>query len=233
MLSKKRPILFEVMGRRGRAMRAQAARETPVPRTRETPVPRTRETPVRRARETPVPRIRKKAEPRVRVRERAQLLMASPMTRWAALGMVLVTAVTFAIWRLQRPSPAQPPLLHASAPDGERGVEEAGGGAGRASGHSFAICAIEKPYKTPAERRLAAEKVQEIVDFLGYHPDPGFRDVRGQDCPGKESGTGAFRIYVGSAERRPELVPLKDRLMALVWKKTRPFQNASIRMVER
>jgi hypothetical protein len=57
--------------------------------------------------------------------------------------------------------------------------------------------------------------------------------VRGQDCPGKESGTGAFRIYVGSADRKSKLFSLRDKLLALSWKRTRPFLNATIRLVER
>src|SRR5262245_8118006 len=137
MLSRKRPILFEVMGRRGRPSR-QAIRETPVPR------------------------IREKAAPRIRVRESTRLLVASPAVRWAALALVVVVAVTFAFWRLHRPSAPQPPQLQTNVDD--RPGPDAAEGAGRASRSSFAVCAMERPYKTPAERKLAAEKVQEIVD---------------------------------------------------------------------
>jgi hypothetical protein len=211
MLSRKRPILFEVMGHRGRAARARAA-DTPVPKTRESPVPR-----------------RAKALPR---RSPAEL-MASPAVRWAALALAVALAVTFAIWRLQRPSPTRPPELQTNVREEAPAVPDEGGEKARPPAHAFAICAMEKSYATPAERKLARERVEEIVTFLGYHSDPAFRDVRGQDCPGTEAGTGAFRIYVGSADRKSKLVSLRDKLATVSWKRIRPFQNASIRLIER
>jgi hypothetical protein len=203
MLSKKRPILFEVMGHRGRAAGGRPARETPAPRARAKAASRERPNP-----------------------------FESPVVRWAALAVVVVVAITFAVWRLQRPSPAQIPQLQTNVSDDARGGAES---PGKASAHAFTICVLEKPYKTLAERKLAREKVEEIVNFLGYDSDPVFRqDVRAKDFPSKESGgAGAFRIYVGSADRKPELIPLRDKLAAVVYKKTQPFRNASIRMVER
>jgi hypothetical protein len=205
MLSKKRPILFEVMGNRGRAAGGRPARETPAPRARAKAAPRERKNP-----------------------------FESPVVRWAALAGVVLVAIIFAVWRMQRPSPAQVPQLQTNVHDEARmGADPAPSG-GRAPAHVFTICALEKPYKTLAERKLAREKVEEIVNFLGYDSDPVFRqDVRAKDFPSKESGAGAFRIYVGSADRKPELIPLRDKLAQVVYKKTYPFRNASIRMVER
>jgi hypothetical protein len=208
MLSKKRPILFDVMGNRGRATRVQPVRETPVPRRPKAAAPR-------------------------RERRSPSELMATPAVRWAALSLVVVAAVSFAIWRMQRPAAPQAPKLQTTAGEDEKPAADRSDETQRPAAHAFAICALEKPYSTPAARKLAAEQVQEIVDFLGYHSDPAFRDVRGQDCPGKESGTGAFRIYVGSADRKSKLFSLRDKLLPLSWKRTRPFQNATIRLVER
>jgi hypothetical protein len=211
MLSRKRPILFEVMGHKGRAARARGP-ETPAPKTRESPVPRRRESAPRRS---------------------PKELMATPAVRWAALSLAVALAVTFAIWRLQRPSDTRPPELQTNVRGGAPPAPDQGGAKDRPGEHAFAICVMEKTYATDAERRHAMEKVQEMVDFLGYHSDPAFRDVRGQDCPGTESGTGTFRIYVGSADRKSKLVSLRDKLTNVSWKRIRPFQNASIRLVER
>ena len=74
--------------------------------------------------------------------------------------------------------------------------------------------------KTPKERaQLAAQRVQELVDFLGYHRRPGFfatcvgRTIRARSPGAAPSGSTSDR-----RRARPELVPLKDKLAGLAWK---------------
>jgi hypothetical protein len=190
MLSKKRPILFDVLG----DQRQRAAR----------------------------------GPERQRAVPRREAIAAGRPAWFLGLALVAVGAVIFVVWRTTRSDRTDPPVLQTNTVDsGTAPVRP-----DPPPAHTFTVCALERPYKNLRERKLAAERVQDLVDFC-YHAGPEFRDVVGDDHKGREPNTGTFRIYVGSARSRTELVALKDKLTALRWKDTRPFQNASFRMIER
>jgi hypothetical protein len=133
--------------------------------------------------------------------------------------------VGLAVWRLKQPGSGQSPALQS--------VREEQAEAGPDATHVYAVCAWTREYKNKTERRLAADKVHEIVNFLGYHSHPELRDVRGLDRPGKEPDSGTFRIYVGSANDRTSLLGLCKQVAGVTYKKDRPFQSARIVRVER
>ena len=130
-----------------------------------------------------------------------------------------------------RPTPSRPRSRRTSG--AEAGTDARGSEVEPA--YTYSVCALEASYKTPKERQLAAQRVQELVDFLGYHRNPVFSDVRGQDeHSGKAPGCGTFRIYVGSSASRPQLFPIRDKLAGLSWKGgARPFRDASVKMIAR
>lgn len=190
MLSKKRPILFDVLGHRSKAVRVSVTGS-----------------------------------------ERSSPAASSPEVRsralWAGLALVLLVAIGFAAWRLKRPGSRESPALQSSVRD------PASQEAGPDGTHVYAVCVWSRDYRNKTERRLAADKVHEIVNFLGYHSDPELRDVRGLDRPGRDLETGTFRIYVGSANDRTSLLGLCKQVAGVSYKKERPFQNARIVRVER
>jgi hypothetical protein len=203
MLSRKRQIMFEVLGRRSKPAPSE-------PRPRSAP-------------ESP--------SPRRAARRRRGVAVAAAASRHAlflAVAGVVVVSAGIVAYRVHRGGGPGAPALQRNV--GPPGVAAAVGEP--LSTHEFAVCVLSREYKNKTERRRAAEKVQEIVDFLGYHADPDFRDVRGQDHPGKEPGCGTFRVYVGSARSRSELVALKNKLGGVIWNKARPFQNATVRLIE-
>jgi hypothetical protein len=208
MLSKKRQIMFEVMGQRARAARPASENY--------------RADPVRPAR---------KAWSRARAGKRRKIALPNLKggSWWFAAAGVVLLAVTFVAFRTHAPSGSKPPVLQSNAEQPALAQPRSAGETW--SAETFAVCAASIEYKNRNERKLAIEKAQETVQFLGYHADPDFRDVRGY--PGKDAGSGTVRVYVGSARSRSELVPLKDKLAAVVWKGQRPFRNATVKLVER
>jgi hypothetical protein len=144
---------------------------------------------------------------------------------------VVLLAVVFVVYRVNRTGGPKAPVLQSNTePRTTSLVSE--GGAESWSADTFAVCAMSEDYRNEAEWKLASERVQEAVNFC-YRADPEFHDVRGIRTAGKDPLTGTFRVYVGSARRRSELVPLKEKLAALVWNKRKPFQRAQVRMIER
>jgi len=137
-----------------------------------------------------------------------------------------------AIWRGHGPAKGGAPSLQTNV--GDEGGESVRGSEVEPA-YTYAVCALEASYKTPTERKLARQRVEELVDFLGYHRNPVFSDVRGQDeHSGKAPGCGTFRIYVGSSASRPQLFPIRDKLAGLSWKGgARPFRDASVKMIPR
>jgi hypothetical protein len=222
MLGRKRQIMFEVLGRRGRSSRVPervVAEAAAVPR-----VPRRR---AARKRERP-------ASPAASTASTASAGLRGGTTWWIALGSVVLVAVVFVAYRVNRSTGPKAPVLQVNTEQQPAATPAAPPERPRheAPAHTYAVCAFSQDYRNKIERKLAADKVQEAVDFC-YRADPDFRDVRGVDHPGKDPNTGTFRVYVGSAASRSELVPLKEKLGAVIWNRSRPFQHASVRMIER
>jgi hypothetical protein len=209
MLSKKRQILFEVLGRRGQSQPTRAPVEPP---------PRRAARPARPA----------KASRAASGRKRSWSLPELQLGRkswWIGFGVVALSCTLFVAHRVTRDPGGASPVLQRNA--------DAGGSPNDESAYTFTICALTQDFRNPTEKRLAREKVQETVDFLGYHPNPDFHDVRGEEIQGKDAGSGTFRVYVGSAARKTELEPLRERLSKVVWKDKRPFSRATVKAVER
>jgi hypothetical protein len=147
---------------------------------------------------------------------------------WIALAGIVIVCTGFVAWRVRASGDPSAPVLQKNVATEApvSAVEEP------AARNAYSVCAMARSYRNKTEQKQAAERVQEIVDWLGYHSDPDFRDVFGSHEPGKEPGSGTYRVYVGSARSRRELVPLTDKLTRLVWNRQRPFQNATVKMVE-
>jgi hypothetical protein len=244
MLSKKRALLFDVLGRASQQARTPVDVDVQEPvrpvRAERPPRPSRpqREAPPSKPARAPkaprpakAPKPSKAKAPKVR-REWAWSSIPAPVIRWTGLSALLLVAITVAIWKGHPPADGQPPALQTNVGGGSG---DGGRGSEVEPAYTYSVCALEASYKTPKERQLAVQRVQELVDFLGYHRNPVFSDVRGQDeHSGKAPGCGTFRIYVGSSSSRPQLFPIRDKLAGLSWKGgARPFRDASVKMIAR
>ena len=236
MLSKKRALLFDVLGRASQQARTPVDVDVQEPvrpvRAERPPRPSRPQRAARPSKPARAPKAsRPPRAPKTR-REWAWSSIPAPVLRWTAISAVFLMVVGLAIWKGHGPSKLQAPPLQSNVGDG-------GGEAPRGSevepAYTYSVCALEASYKTPKERQLARDRIDELVQFLGYHRNPAFSDVRGQDeRSGKAPGCGTWRIYVGSSLSRPQLFPIRDKLAGLAWKGgTRPFRDASVKMIAR
>jgi hypothetical protein len=196
MISKRRPLLYDVLGGQSRSATRPARASGPLPGHR------------------------------------------GSVSRGFVAAIVVAVALVGTIAGLRIASaggdPGVPPLLQTKVPDVQ--PEPRGPEVTQPRRGAHAVCAITFTWddsKQGRTRKAMLERVQEIVDFLAYHPDPDFHDVRAVAVAGRKQGTGYYYVYVGSAERRPALQPLADKIKLVEFKGRRPFGDAWPTLEER
>ena len=175
MLSKKRAILFDVLGRASQQARI------PWTWTFKSRCGRCAQRPPRPSRpQRPAPSIEAGAgsqggqasakAPRTR-REWAWSSIPAPVLRWTAISSVFLVVVGFAIWKGHGPAKGGAPALQTNVGDGGG---EAARGPEVEPAYTYSVCALEASYKTPTERKLARQRVEELVRVPRLSSQPGF-----------------------------------------------------------
>ena len=224
MLSKKRAILFDVLGQQG-ARQARARGSTR--RTPATDDARSRRVPRRRGRPRRERSPKAAREPRSRRASRgcgpgagrAVLAFRLRSSRWSPRGILSCV-------QRSRSGRADPGPRSSRASRRTRGTPAAGPGRGqdRRPAHAFAVCAMEADLQDDGRRAQAGGRKgpgNGRLPRISFRP--GFSRRAWSGPPGKEPGTRHLPDLrrIGD-DRKSELVPLKDKLAALVLEADRP-----------